>query len=70
MKQDEMLVLGLAAIAVWLIVKGRGAATGKPAGWVDKINVDNDGGWQYFTDGTVIDPSGAYWSNGVKVWSP
>jgi hypothetical protein len=27
-------------------------------------------GWQYFTDGTAIGPDGAYYHNGVKVWTP
>jgi hypothetical protein len=27
-------------------------------------------GWRYFTDGTTIDPTGAYYSGGKKVWSP
>lgn len=27
-------------------------------------------GWRYFSDGTSISPSGAYYSNGQLVWSP
>lgn len=27
-------------------------------------------GWQYFSDGTVIDPSGNYYQNGQLIWSP
>jgi hypothetical protein len=27
-------------------------------------------GWQYFSDGTVIDPSGNYYRDGAIVWSP
>jgi hypothetical protein len=27
-------------------------------------------GWQYFTDGTVIDPSGNYYRDGEIIWSP
>lgn len=27
-------------------------------------------GWQYFTDGTVIDPSGNYYRDGQIIWSP
>lgn len=27
-------------------------------------------GWQYFSDGTAISPSGQYYFNGQLVWSP
>ena len=27
-------------------------------------------GWQYFTDGTVIDPKGVYYKNGNEVYNP
>lgn len=27
-------------------------------------------GWEYFDNGTVIDPAGAYYFEGEKVWSP
>jgi hypothetical protein len=27
-------------------------------------------GWQYFSDGTVIDPSGQYYQDGEMIWSP
>lgn len=27
-------------------------------------------GWRYFTDGTSISPSGDYYLNGSKIWSP
>jgi len=27
-------------------------------------------GWSYFTDGTAIDPSGNYYMNGQRIWSP
>lgn len=27
-------------------------------------------GWRYFSDGTVIDPSGAYYKDGKLIWSP
>ena len=26
-------------------------------------------GWQYFTDGTAIDPDGSYWQDGRIVWA-
>lgn len=27
-------------------------------------------GWRYFENGTAIDPAGAYYLGGVKVWEP
>lgn len=27
-------------------------------------------GWTYYSDGTAIDPSGAYYFQGQRVWSP
>lgn len=27
-------------------------------------------GWDYYSDGTVIDPDGSYYYGGEKVWSP
>ena len=27
-------------------------------------------GWKYYSDGTAIDPFGAYYLRGVKVWDP
>lgn len=77
MKSEELIVLGLAGLALWLIMKGKGslpafssAVASAGSNSARKINVDNDAGWQYFTDGTAIDPSGAYYANGVKVWAP
>lgn len=27
-------------------------------------------GWQYYSDGTAISPTGVYYYNGQRVWSP
>lgn len=78
MKTEEIIVLALAAVAAWLIVKsGKPAAADTStaaASWVSEIFAPDgqryDNGWRYFSDGTVIDPSGAYYSGGVLVWSP
>jgi hypothetical protein len=76
MKNEEMIVLGLAALAVFFIMKGGKVipaykikdyanSIGNPA-----INGDAAYGWQYFTDGTAISPDGKYYHNGVEVWAP
>lgn len=84
MKNDEMMVLALAGVAVFLILKAGGvkATTGtKSAGsglsgeWAQLIgNTASTGdpgyGWQYYTDGTAISPDGTYYHNGVAVWAP
>lgn len=80
MKTDEILILALAGVAAWLIVKagkvgaGSTAAATRPAGWVSEIFAlgggAHDNGWRYFDDGTAIDPQGCYWNNGVRVWCP
>lgn len=81
MKTDQLLTIGLAGIAVYLIYKmvdiGKvGAAVKTTADhFVDVI--DNQAlpgqpgyGWTYFENGTVIDPNGAYYLNGKQVWRP
>ena len=83
MKQTDLIVLGLAGVAVYMIVKSQ--KTGKvwseeiPAGLrsaaqtVSEI-MDMGGkafsnGWRYFNDGTAIDPAGNYYQGGQLIWS-
>jgi hypothetical protein len=70
MKNEEMIVVALAGLALWFILKGK-TATGTTATstYVKKAAPDYQG-WQYFTDGTAISPEGRYYQNGVLVWSP
>lgn len=74
MKTEEMIALALAGIALWMILKS-GKAVSATANFVDEIvNPSKPGddayGWRYFANGTVIDPAGAYWSDGRMVWAP
>lgn len=75
----QMIVLGLAGLAVWMIVQSKSKASGtastgaKSLGqFVNEIfNVGGqafDNGWRYFSDGTAIDPKGNYYLNGQMVW--
>lgn len=75
MKQQDMIVLGLAAVAVYLIAQTK--KTGNTAGQTvtDKVKeiFDSAGqafgnGWRYFNDGTTIDPQGNYYKDGQMVW--
>jgi len=73
MKTDDLIVLGLAALAVFFITKKGGASTGsKPAGWVSEIMNNADPGepgwgWKYYDNGVVIGPDGSYYKNGQLV---
>lgn len=76
MKQNEMIALGLAAVAVYLIVntkkKTTGTATKTATDLVSEI-FDTAGkaftnGWRYFNDGTAIDPQGNYYQGGQLIW--
>lgn len=74
-----MIALGIAGLALFLIVKAKkgtttskATATAKPAGWVSEIldmggkGFAND--WRYFDNGVAIDPSGNYYQDGAMVW--
>lgn len=79
MNKTEMIALGLAGLALFLIVQAKKPATkapakapAKPAGWVGEI-LDQSGrsfmnGWRYFDNGTAIDPAGNYYQDGQMIW--
>ena len=79
MKHTEYLVLGLAGLALFMIVRASGGtrSTAPASPRTNEIK-DYDGsgfdnGWRYFTDGVkgyAIDPAGAYWMGGQRIWSP
>lgn len=81
MKQNEIIVLGLSAVAVYLIAKSKGVKVptftrSAPAPTYDRATeilsssgASFDNGWRYFSDGTAIDPSGSYYKNGQMIWS-
>lgn len=78
MKQTELIALGLAAVAVYLIVSKQKTTTS--GGVVKSVSdavteiLDTTGkafanGWRYFSDGTAIDPAGNYYQGGQLIWS-
>ncbi len=82
MKMDNnMIVLGLAAVAVYLITQSKKTpaktatgVTGTATGTVEIFDSMNGGkawgnGWRYFSDGTAIDPQGNYYQGGQLIWS-
>ena len=85
MKQTDLIVLGLAGVAVYMIVKsqkngagitGSGAlsaglrsAAQTVSEIMDSTGKVFDNGWRYFNDGTAIDPSGNYYQGGQLIWS-
>ena len=79
MKQTEMIALGLAAVAVYLIVntnkKTATAGSGGVRSMADAVSEifsvtgkAFDNGWRYFSDGTAIDPQGNYYQGGQLIW--
>lgn len=76
--QEQMIVLGLAGLAVYMIVKSKAKTSTSTTtdkglvGFVSEILNSGgkafDNGWRYFSDGTAIDPSGNYYLNGQMVW--
>ncbi len=81
MKQDQMIALGLAAVAVYFITsKNKANASGTAKTGIAAIAAkvseifDSSGqaygnGWRYFSDGTSIDPSGNYYQGGGMIWA-
>jgi hypothetical protein len=99
MKTDNLIIIGAAALALFIIAGARRPATATGGGGVrwnpfssafgnTAASLNNGGsvpvteivntalpgqngyGWRYFSDGTVIDPSGQYYVDGQVVWSP
>lgn len=76
MKNMEMIALGLAGVAVYMIWKAKQNGTSVQevaAGFVKEVT--NQGkawtnGWRYFDNGTSIDPQGNYYYQGQLVYSP
>lgn len=77
MKQTEMIALGLAAVAVYLIVNTnkKTATSGGVRSIADTVSEifsvtgkAFDNGWRYFSDGTAIDPQGNYYQGGQLIW--
>lgn len=74
MRNEELIVLGLAGLALWFITKGAksaggGAAQASTSSYTTHAAPDYQG-WQYFTDGTTISPEGAYYKGGLLIWQP
>lgn len=72
MRNEEIIVLALSGLALWLILQGKKnvvPAGGQGPAYVTKAAPDYQG-WQYFSDGTAISPDGRYFHNGDLVWAP
>lgn len=74
MKQTELIALGLAAVAVFLIVNTKKKTATKPGvyDYRGPSTFETQGGkaqpgWQYFDDGTALDPRGNAWEGGSIV---
>jgi hypothetical protein len=78
MKNEKYIVLGLAGVAVWLILASQrktNAPTGDAGAAGNFVTEIFDGlgkafgnGWRYFDNGTAIDPRGNYYQGGQLIW--
>lgn len=79
-KQTDLIVLGLAGLAVYMIMKGNkttartNGGAGQTLADMTKEIFDSAGqafanGWRYFTDGTAIDPYGNYYKAGQMIYT-
>lgn len=80
MKNEEMIVLGLAGLAVFMIMKSQSSpnkananilatVTRRASEVLNSAGKAFSNGWRYFTDGTAIDPQGNYWYGGQLIWN-
>lgn len=77
MKSTDLLIVAAAAAVTYFVagwLKKQKTTTTNPtagAGPATEIKVDGDtNGWTYYSDGTAIDPWGAYYYQGKKVYDP
>ena len=84
MKQNDIIVLALAGVAVFMVLQATkaktaaparpgGTGTGSTSGTTEIYNAQGlpfDNGWRYYSDGTSIGPDGSYYFGGQKVWTP
>lgn len=82
MDQEDIMLMGLAAAALYFMWKSSRANSSNTINNVGKaINGISEiftgatsnqvaSGWRYFTDGTSISPDGSYYQNGSLIWSP
>lgn len=63
----EIMIVGGMALAVYLLLSGKGKAlVSTAAADKTKLVMDFDG-WKYYSDGTVIGPDASYYFKGDKV---
>jgi hypothetical protein len=79
MKQTEMIALGLAGVALYMIVQiTKKPTTAKKGGVYDYLGKSTfelqggkaKNGWTYFDDGTALDPEGNAWQGGQVMATP
>lgn len=76
MKKDSMILIGAAGVALYLVMRAgsvKAAVTKVQQGATEIFNSLGkpfSNGYRYFSDGTVIDPAGAYWKNNQMIWAP
>lgn len=74
MKTSDLIIAGLIGFGVYLLLAKTLVAT--PDGKVRQVlpgeakKIAEYDGWTYYSDGTVISPSGDYYFEGKLVWAP
>lgn len=82
MKNDSIIIAAVAAAGlffIWRVTRtGNVSSNGTVLNQSNKVNAVNNTAlpgqsgwaWQYFTDGTAISPTGAYYYQGQEVYDP
>jgi len=74
MKSQDLILIAAAAAVLFVVMRKYGATPARsPITNVydtKAITVAAPNGWQYFTDGTAIDPKGVYYYQGQQVYDP
>lgn len=73
MNQNQLIVLVALGAAAYMLMSRKAAAAAPAAAdpqYAQQIQTAGDqGGWQYFTDGTAIGPDGSFYKNGKLVYA-
>lgn len=76
MTKDDLILIGMLAAGTMILLplmtrKATAAPAARPTGnQYGAKEIMRAEGWTYYTDGTVIDPDGQYYSNGAVVYDP
>lgn len=74
MRKEDVMILGLAALVAWALVKKAAPAMAAGGGGSQGETLIMEwNGWRYYSGGTVIGPDGSYYAKDnswYPVWTP